>query len=64
MPDTDAGAVMKLQIVALRGKDRGRFGWVLYTDELLIQSRRTFPSKDAAEADAAEFADAPVKAPH
>jgi hypothetical protein len=44
---------MKLQIVALRGKNKGRFGWVLYTDDLLIQSRHTFPSKEEAEADAA-----------
>jgi hypothetical protein len=55
MPEPDAGAVMKLQIVALRGKDRGRFGWVLYTDEVLVQCRKTFPSKEAAEADAADF---------
>lgn len=46
---------MKLQIVALRGKNKGRFGWVLYTDEVLVQSRKTFPSKEAAEADAADF---------
>jgi hypothetical protein len=46
---------MKLQIVQLRGRNKGRFGWVLYTDELLIQCLKTFPSKEAAEADAAVF---------
>jgi len=46
---------LRLVIVALRGADRGKFGWVLYTDDLLVQSRRKFDSREAAEADAAEF---------
>lgn len=63
MSDASA-AVMKLQIIALRGKLKGRFGWVLYTPEILVQSLRTFPSKAAAEQDAAEFAEAPFQALH
>lgn len=46
---------MKLQIVQLRGRNKGRFGWVLYTDDVLVQGRKTFASKEEAEADAADF---------
>ena len=46
---------MKLQIVQLRGRDKGRFGWVLYTPDVMVQCLKTFPTKEAAEADAAVF---------
>jgi hypothetical protein len=46
---------MKLQIVQLRGRNKGRYGWVLYTPDVMVQCLKTFASKEEAEADAAEF---------
>lgn len=45
----------RLKIVPLRGKLKGRFGWVLLTDEVLIQCLKAFPSKEEAERDAGVF---------
>lgn len=46
---------MRLKIVPLRGEHKGRFGWVLLTELVLIQGLKTFASAGAAEADAAAF---------
>ena len=45
----------RLKIVPLRGKLKGRFGWVLLSDDIAIQCLKAFPSKEAAEADAGKF---------
>lgn len=39
-----------------RGKNRGRFGWVAYTESTLYQSAGTFATEAGAEADAAATA--------
>ena len=45
----------RLKIVPLRGKLKGRFGWVLLSDDIAIQCLKAFPSKEEAEKDAAVF---------
>ena len=45
----------RLKIVPLRGKLKGRFGWVLLSDDIAIQCLKAFPSKEDAEKDAAAF---------
>ena len=64
-PEEGAASFMKLVVVPLRGKFKGKFGWVLRTDEFAVQCLRTFPSAEAAQADALVFAEAEsVEAPH
>lgn len=55
---SETEGVMRLVIVPLRGKLKGRFGWVLRTDELMIQCLKAFPSEEAAKQDACGFAEA------
>ncbi len=59
--DTTAARVL---IVPLRGKDSGQFGWCLRTDDFLLRCLKKFPSREAAERDASEFAEAPLQKVH
>lgn len=64
MADAEPSA-MKLQVLQIRrGPCKGRFGWVLYNDDVLVQSRKTWPTQAEAQFDAAEFVDEPAKAKH
>lgn len=46
---------MKLLIVQLRGRHKGKFGWVLTSEEILIQCLKVFATADEAEADGEDF---------
>lgn len=47
---------MKLVIVQIRrGRHKGKFGWVLTSDVIVIQCPKVFDSVDEAEADGEEF---------
>ena len=54
MSETGSSEI-RLKVVALRGRNKGRFGWVLMSDTVLIQCLKSFASANDAESDAAAF---------